>query len=53
MLLDELPAKTFHSLLRSITWTEVEVAFSSRHLLRRLVNHLARPRRWVARGRKG
>jgi hypothetical protein len=47
VLLDDLPAKTFHTLLRSITWTEVEVAFPIKNPLRRFVSHLARPSRWV------
>lgn len=46
MLLEELPAKTFHALLRSITWTEVEVAFPIRNPLRRFLRRLARPSRW-------
>jgi hypothetical protein len=52
VLLHELPAKTFHSLLRSITWTEVEIVFPSKNPLRRFFGHLARPSRWIARGRK-
>jgi hypothetical protein len=53
VLLEELPAKTFHALLRSITWTEVQVAFPRRNPLRRIFSHLPRPSRWFARGRKG
>jgi PilZ domain len=53
VLLKQLPAKTFHVLLRSITWTEVDVAFPRKNPLRRILSHLPRPSRWVARGRKG
>lgn len=48
MLLDKLPAKTFHTLLRSITWTEVKVVFPSKHPLRRFFDHLAQSiSRWA------
>jgi PilZ domain len=52
VLLEELPAKTIHALLRSITWTEVDVAFPRKNPFRRIFSHLPRPNRWVARGRK-
>jgi hypothetical protein len=47
VLLDKLPAKTFHPVLRSITWTEVDVVFPIKHSLRRFVSRLARPSRRV------
>jgi hypothetical protein len=47
VLLDELPAKTVHTLRRSITWTEVEVVYPIKNPLRRLTSYLARPRRWA------
>jgi hypothetical protein len=53
VLLDKLPAKTFHTLLRSITWTVVEMAFPRKNPLRRVFSHLPRASRWVAGGRKG
>jgi hypothetical protein len=52
VLLEELPSKTFHALLRSITWTEVDVALPRKNPLRRILSHLPRPHRWVTRGRK-
>jgi hypothetical protein len=42
MLLNDLPAKILHPLLRSITWTEVEVAFPIRKPLRRFVSQRMR-----------
>jgi hypothetical protein len=47
VLLEKLPAKMFHQLLRSITWTEVDVAFPIKNPLRQLVSGIAHPRRWI------
>jgi hypothetical protein len=40
MLLQDLPAKTFHHLLKSVTWTEVDVAFPIKNPLRRFVGRI-------------
>jgi hypothetical protein len=47
MLLHELPKKTFHRLLKSVTWTEVEGAFPIKHWLRRSISRVRQPSRWV------
>jgi hypothetical protein len=52
MLLHELPEKTFHRLLKSVTWTEVEGAFPIKHWLRRFISRVAQPSRWVMRARE-
>jgi len=52
MLLEDLPEKALNRLLKSVTWTEVGGAFASKHWLRRLINRVTRPSRWVARVRK-
>jgi hypothetical protein len=48
MLLRELPAKTFRHVLKSVTWTEVDVAFPMKNPLRRFVGRVAHPIRWMA-----
>ena len=40
MLLQDLPAKTFHHLLKSVTWTEVDVAFPIKNPLRRFFGRM-------------
>jgi hypothetical protein len=52
MLLQDLPEKTFHRLLKSVTWTEVESAFPIKHWLRRFISRVAQPNRWVMSVRK-
>jgi hypothetical protein len=47
MLLQDLPEKTSHRLLKSVTWTEVEGALPIKHWLRRLVIRVAQLSRWV------
>ena len=47
MLLHELPEKTFHRLLKSVTWTEVEGTFPITHWLRRFISRVAKPSHWV------
>jgi hypothetical protein len=37
MRLQDLPDKSFHRLLKSITWTEVEGAFPIKRWLRRFI----------------
>jgi hypothetical protein len=44
MLLQDLPAKTFHHLLKSVTWTEVD-ALPIKNPLRRFVSRIAKPGR--------
>jgi predicted component of type VI protein secretion system len=51
MLLEHLPAKAIHRLLKSVTWTEVAAAYGNKHMLRRLIARVA-PSRWVTRVRK-
>jgi hypothetical protein len=46
MLLQDLPAKTFHHLLKSVTWTEVD-ALPIKNPLRRFVSRIAKSGRWV------
>jgi hypothetical protein len=52
MLLQDLPEKTFHRLLKSVTWTEVEGAFPIKHRLRRFISRVAQPSRWIMSVRK-
>jgi hypothetical protein len=52
MLLQDLPEKTFHRLLKSVTWTEVEGAFPNKHRLRRFISRLVQPSSWVVSIRK-
>lgn len=52
MLLERLPAKMFHQLLRSITWTEVDAAFPIKNLLLRFVGGIAHPSRWIVGARQ-
>jgi hypothetical protein len=52
MLLQDLPEKTFHRLVKSVTWTEVEGAFPIKHWLRRFIGRVAQPDRWVMSVRK-
>jgi hypothetical protein len=52
MHLQDLPEKTFHRLLKSVTWTEVEGAFPIKHWLRRFISRAAQPIRRVASVRK-
>ena len=47
MLLQDLPAKTFHHLLKSVTWTEVDAAFPIKKALRRFVGRIGQPGRRV------
>jgi hypothetical protein len=47
MLLQDLPAKTLHHLLKSVTWTEVDAALPIKNQLYRFVSRIARPGRWV------
>jgi hypothetical protein len=47
MLLQDLPEKTFHRLLKSVTWTEVEGALPVKHWLRRFIIRVAQLSRWV------
>jgi hypothetical protein len=44
MLLEELPEKTFHRLLKSVTWTEVERTLPG---LRRFIRRVAQSSRWI------
>ena len=37
VLLQDLPAKTMHRLLRSVTWTEVDAVSTAKSPLRRLI----------------
>jgi hypothetical protein len=48
VLLQDLPAKTFHHLLKSVTWTEVDVGFPIKNSLRRFVSRVVQPGGWVA-----
>ena len=48
MLLQDLPAKTYHHLVKSVTWTEVDAARRIKIPLRRFVSRIAQPGRWVA-----
>jgi hypothetical protein len=49
MLLQDLPSKISHRLLRSVTWTEVEGAFPAHGPLRKLSDRAARlGRRWIS-----
>ena len=52
MFLQDLPEKTFHRLLKSVTWTEVEGAVPNKHGLRRFISRVVQPRRWVVDVRK-
>jgi hypothetical protein len=45
MRLQDLPEKTFHRLVKSVTWTEVEGVLPIKHWLRRLTKRLAQPSR--------
>jgi hypothetical protein len=47
MLLEDLPEKTFHRLLKSVTWAEVEGTFTIKHWLRRFICRIPQPSRWV------
>lgn len=42
MFLEELPDKTFHRLLRSVTWNEVDGVGPIKHRLRRIINRCER-----------
>src|SRR3982074_227357 len=37
VILQDMPAKTIHRLIRSITWTEVDAVFAPNNVLRRFV----------------
>jgi hypothetical protein len=37
VILQDMPAKTIHRLIRSITWTEVDAVFAPHNVLRRFV----------------
>ena len=52
MFLQDLPEKTFHRLLKSVTWTEVEGAIPKKHWLRRFISRVAQPIRRVMSIRK-
>jgi len=41
MLLQDLPKKTRHRLLKSVTWAEVEGAVTIPHRLRRFIGRVA------------
>jgi hypothetical protein len=47
MLLQDLPEKTFHRLLKSVTWTEVDGAFPIKHWLRRFISRVSQTSRRV------
>lgn len=47
MLLEDLPEKTFHHLIKSVTWTEVQGAFPVKHRLRRFFGRVAQSGNWV------
>jgi hypothetical protein len=47
VLLQDLPAKTFQHLLKSVTWTEVDTTCLIKNPLRRFVSRIAKPDRWV------
>jgi hypothetical protein len=47
VLLQDLPKKTFHRLLKSVTWTEVEGTFPIKLWLRRFIGRAAQPSHWV------
>jgi hypothetical protein len=47
VLLQDLPAKTFSHLLKSVTWTEVDAASPIKNPFRRFVSRIAHPGRWV------
>ena len=53
MILEDLPAKTVHHLLKSVTWTEVDAALTIKNPLRRFVSRIARPDRWVVSVQQG
>ena len=40
MLLQDVPAKTLHHLLKSVTWTEGDVAFPIKNPLRRFIGRI-------------
>jgi hypothetical protein len=46
MLLQDLPEKTLHRLLKSVTWAEVEGASPIKHWRRRFLSRIAQPSRW-------
>jgi hypothetical protein len=46
--LQDLPAKTFHHLLKSVTWTEIDAAFPIKNPLRKFVSRVVLPGRWFA-----
>jgi hypothetical protein len=49
VLLQDLPSKISHLLLRSVTWTVVDGAFPAHGPLRKLAGRVARlGRRWVS-----
>lgn len=52
MLLQDLPAKTFHRLLKSVTWTEVD-ALPTKNPLRRFASRIAQPGSWAVRVQLG
>jgi hypothetical protein len=52
MLLHELPKKTFHHLLKSVTWTEVDGSFPIKNWFGRFVSRVAQPSRWGVSARK-
>jgi hypothetical protein len=52
MLLQDLPEKTFHRLLKSVTWTEVEGVIPNKHRLRRFISRVVQPSGWVMSIRK-
>jgi hypothetical protein len=47
VLLQDLPVKTIHRLLKSVTWTEVDAAFATKNPLRRFVSRISQRGRWV------
>jgi hypothetical protein len=49
MLLEDLPEKMLHRLLKSVTWTEVDRTFTRERALRRFANRVVQPSRWIVR----
>ena len=52
MILEDLPQKTLHHLIKSVTWTTVEAESPTRYWLRRVIDRVVQPRRWFMRVRK-
>jgi hypothetical protein len=52
VLLQDLPAKTMHRLLKSVTWTEVDAVFPANAPLRRVTGLIVHSGLWLANLRK-